>query len=320
MLSMMKMENKQDKYSLENNDIDTGSSGDVLAGASPVAGLSNNNNAKSPPLTIKFHKSLGLLSIQDILLLLRVCKDRNIHLPDINKLGVFDAKNAVDISTKSGNDCRLLEHARNAHGRPLLMSFADITSKHSINSNMIKLLCLQDFDVNLQDVSNGESIIFPLIRKFDNYTLKFLLTTFRASKNVFINLNYYNKAGVSPLFVALSLYKEEKQMISYSRMSSTQNTGIFDNNHSNNNNTTDNNDADGTAQSAQSAQGEQQGAGGHHHKSQFMYQILLSNNAYPNFSIKRATFVSPLAYAINKIGDLHVCYFVFLFRFLFLFL
>ena len=82
-------------------------------------------------------------------------------------------------------------------------------------------------------------------------------------------------------------------MISYSRTTS-QNTGILD---SNNTKDGDDNEA---------VESEQQ-AGGHHHKNQFMYQILLSNNAYPNFCIKRATFVSPLAYAINKIGDLHVC-------------
>ena len=113
----------------------------------------------TPSLSISFGQSLRLLSFQDILLLLRVCKNKNIELPGIDDPNVIDFENAISISQSNRRDPRLLQHARDAHGRPLLMSFCDLSLKSELRSSMTIRLINLDFDVNLTDSGNGTLLL-----------------------------------------------------------------------------------------------------------------------------------------------------------------
>lgn len=88
-----------------------------------------------PILSINFGKSLRLLSFQDILLLLEICQNKNVELPNIDK--IVDFKNAIEVSQAMRQDCRLLNYSRNVHGRPLLMQFADLRLHSHIHTPMM---------------------------------------------------------------------------------------------------------------------------------------------------------------------------------------
>lgn len=128
----------------------------------------------------------------------------------------------------------------------------------------------QNFDVNLTDTSNGETFVFTLLRKFDYVALKYLLTTYIERKNISIFLNYYNRSGISPLYLALSLYNDEIALF----------PNRFADNDSSNNNS--------------------------NRKDKHLYEYLLSYGASPNDSIKKHQQVSPLSFALTNIDDVHV--------------
>eukprot|EP01084_Bolivina_argentea_P296727 511082_1 len=165
-------------------------------------------------LSIEFGGTLRLLTFQDLLLLLTVCQQQNIEISDIVKPKVFDFENAIEMSSKMDKDCRLFKHARNSVGRPLLMAFCDLGLKpNSIQSQMMYKVLQFGLDVNLTDVSTGESLIFSLLRNFDYSSIRYLLTRYCEEQKIKINLNYYNKNGICPLYAALELYnKDEKRL------------------------------------------------------------------------------------------------------------
>ena len=165
-------------------------------------------------LQVNFGKSLRLLSFQDIMMLLQVCVDKNINIPEIADINVIDFENAISNSVSQKKDCRLLEHACDARGRPYLMTFCDFNLPTRIHCLMMFELLECDLDINLVDYASGESVIFPLLRKYDYVTLRYLLTRHKEAKKIAIFLNYYNNQGISPLYLALSLYRKEKQLFS----------------------------------------------------------------------------------------------------------
>ena len=120
-------------------------------------GNNNSNNGKdtTPQVSIIFGKSLRLLSVQDILLLLRVCKLKNVLLPDIHDVDVINWGHAIEISKEIGQDCRIIKHARNGHGKPLLSTFVDLPFDSQQKADMLQQLLKHDFDVNLQDTATG---------------------------------------------------------------------------------------------------------------------------------------------------------------------
>eukprot|EP01083_Nonionella_stella_P043236 116652_1 len=134
-------------------------------------------------------------TFEDLLLLLSVCQKQRIAILDI-----IESK----VSKKM---------ERNAQGRPLIMVFADLKLRPArVQSRMMYRLLQYDLDVNLTDVATGESLIFSLLRSFDYSTIRYLLTRYCEGKKIKINLNYYNKNGVSPLYVALQSYNYERRI------------------------------------------------------------------------------------------------------------
>ena len=165
-------------------------------------------------LRVKFGQSLRLLSFQDIMMLLQVCVDKNIDIPEIANMNVIDFENAISNSVSQRKDCRLLEHACDARGTPYLMTFCDFDLPTRIHCLMMFELLECDLDINLVDYASGETVIFSLLRKYDYITLRYLLTRHKETKKIAIFLNYYNNQGISPLYLALSLYRKEKRLFS----------------------------------------------------------------------------------------------------------
>eukprot|EP01084_Bolivina_argentea_P280872 480427_1 len=80
--------------------------------------ISTENNLR---IKIKFHKSLKLLGIKEIINLMEVCKRKGILLPDIATC--INWENAFSISAKiNENDPRLATYCRDYNDRPLLIS------------------------------------------------------------------------------------------------------------------------------------------------------------------------------------------------------
>lgn len=96
-------------------------------------------------------------------------------------------------------------------GMPYLMKLMNLT-KYPQSRTIFEILIKYDFNLNLHDLQTGESIVFTLIRGFDYRILNLLFSQYSANKGVRIDLNYYNKDGISPLAVALQLFSEEKMI------------------------------------------------------------------------------------------------------------
>ena len=176
--------------------------------------LANNQKKESlhhePKLYIEFGTSLRLLSLQDILLLLESCKERNVFVLDLHRI---DWHEAVLNSKKGNQDPTKIEHARDSQGYPYLTKVAMLQLEPKLNFVVMQQLIQEPFDLNLKDTKNGETVIFSLIRNFDLQTLKHLFGVVKYEKKIEIFVNYYNKHGQSPLLVALELYKEEKERL-----------------------------------------------------------------------------------------------------------
>eukprot|EP01083_Nonionella_stella_P044270 119260_1 len=150
-------------------------------------------------IKIRFHKSLKLLGVKEIINLMEVCKRKNILLPDISQS--VDWTNAFSISsTINKNDPRLSSFCRDYNDRPLLISMY-MTQYDEDNSMLISFLD-NDCPINLKD-SNDETIIYHMIRNYDYNALNIVFQKLNQNNTEINNLNTYNKAGISPLYLAL---------------------------------------------------------------------------------------------------------------------
>ena len=85
--------------------------------------------------------------------------------------------------------------------------------KYISNLDLKTLLTQDVFDIDLQDITSGESLIFTLIKQKNHDLVSFLFDYYQFEKKRLINLNYYNKEGFSVLYVALSGFEKEKQLL-----------------------------------------------------------------------------------------------------------
>eukprot|EP01083_Nonionella_stella_P169254 573498_1 len=150
-------------------------------------------------ISIKFHKSLKLLGIKEIVKLMEVCKRKNILLPDIAQC--VDWTHSFSISsTIHQNDPRLATYCRDYNDRPLLISM--YKTKYDAQYSIFNSFLENDCPMNLKD-SNNETIVYHMIRNRDYKGLRILFEK-QKEKNFEMNtLNFYNKAGISPLYLAL---------------------------------------------------------------------------------------------------------------------
>merc|ERR1712154_142279 len=137
--------------------------------------------------------------------LLNICTEKNIILPDIDKL--IDWKQAILFSIKHGKDISNVSNAR-VDNEPILNAI--YKSGYDPNKKILTaLLKYSDIDINLTNES-GESIVHLLIKNKDYHGL-WLIFKYCKHKNININMNYYDIKGYSPLYLALNQYEDEKK-------------------------------------------------------------------------------------------------------------
>eukprot|EP01083_Nonionella_stella_P077456 211555_1 len=158
---------------------------------------SSNINAD---IQIKFHKSLKLLGVREIINVMEVCKRKSILLPDI--ASCVDWAHAFSISSKiNENDPRLATFCHDYNSRPLLTSMykAECDTDHYV---ILNAFLENDCPVNLKD-SNNETIIYHMVRNNDHNAIQILFAMQKIKNCETYNLNIYNKLRYSPLFEAL---------------------------------------------------------------------------------------------------------------------
>ena len=140
-----------------------------------------------------------------------------------------------------------------------------------------------------------ETILFPLLRKFDYVTIKYLFTQYSDTKKININVNYYNRSGMSPLNLALALYNKEKELFP-KRFGDNQrkgkgkqvvNVGL-------------------DAKDEHDRKEKPETMNRNVKKSKHLYEYLLTYGNV-NDSIKKNIAVSPLGFALSEIRDVEVC-------------
>eukprot|EP01083_Nonionella_stella_P128720 390097_1 len=151
-------------------------------------------------ISIKFHESLKLLGIKEIVNLMEVCKRKNILLPDIAQC--VDWTHSFSISsTIHENDPRLATYCRDYNDRPLLISM--YKTKYDVhNYSILNSFLDNDCPMSLKD-SNNETIVYHMVRCSDFKALRILFDKHKQHNLETNNLNIYNKAGISPLCLAL---------------------------------------------------------------------------------------------------------------------
>ena len=184
---------------------------------------STSDNARKK-LEINFGGSLRLLNFQDVMNLFEMCYKRGIliagfenHNSSQNSVEIGQLLfNAANISADAGKDARLLSNCRNSAGKPfhsgMVASLNTLTGNtDGTLSTVLECLILHDFDMNAVDYSNGETVVFDLIRenKVKEYLL--LLQKFVQEKQNRLMINYYNKSGISPLYLAIQNSSESEE-------------------------------------------------------------------------------------------------------------
>ena len=78
-----------------------------------------------------------------------------------------------------------------------------IDDSNNFNDDFALLECMIVNDFDTSDTRNGETIIFDLIRQNKVKTLELLPKKIVKEKENRFMMNYYNNAGISPLYLAI---------------------------------------------------------------------------------------------------------------------
>ena len=173
-------------------------------------------------LKIHFGKSLRLLNVQELMNLLKVCKEKRIEILNNNsEIVELNSKkctnnlqlweNAIDISSSQGNDIRLLSKTRDIFGKPYLHNIFNYQSVFDETKEIFYSFIKKDFDVNCSDINNGETVVYSLIKKFDFKSINFIFHIFNKFKKEKIFLNCFNNDGYSPLYYSMAYHITEKR-------------------------------------------------------------------------------------------------------------
>ena len=185
-------------------------------------------------LEIDFGKSLRLINFSDLMNILEACSNHNILISgiDSNKLYGLISR-SVDISSNSGNHVTI---GKNKSGKPFSSSLYSMCLKNVLSTDkgtdeltLVALECMiwKGFDLNGIDNTNGETILFDLIRANDIGALSLVLEKYVKEKRNRLLMDYHNNDGMSPLCVAIRDFIKRKNS--------------NNNNNNNNNNNSDNN-------------------------------------------------------------------------------
>ena len=195
--------------------------------------LSKTKTPEKKYLEINFGKSLRLINFQDLMMLFAACLEKNIKIIGFDNVSMVHLlSNAMNISANGGKDVRLLSNCRNSLGKPFISDLFSLENifgtqgnshtiahnyrkQDSLLSTMFECLILNDFNLNANDIKNGETIVFDLIRQNKCQEFLLLLKTFVKEKHNRFMLNYYNYSGVSPLYLAIKHnieYKNDQKL------------------------------------------------------------------------------------------------------------
>ena len=207
----------------------------------------HNNNNGGVILKIDFDRSLRLLSIENILLLFKICKSKHIQIIGMtcdpmddsydiinNGLDFFVdfnssnnninnssntskdvssvVSNAIEVSGMNGNDIRILSKSRDTFGVPYLSSVLDIQNVFKESKMIFYSLINAGLNVNIIDRNENESVLYKLIKSIDIDTIKYIINCVFKQQNHKIYLNCFNNEKKSPLYYAITNhYKEDKE-------------------------------------------------------------------------------------------------------------
>ena len=172
----------------------------------------NNNNGK---IQINFGKSLRLLGFQDLFALFEACSNKEIKITGMSEESIYRlVTNAINISYHNKEDVRLLSNCKNEFGQSYLSVALSLSKSlnEGLIGSIISCLCNNEFNMNVTNKSNGETIIFDLIRNFDKTNLLNIMNTFVQQNDNKLFLNYHNMSGISPLYTAITNFKREKKL------------------------------------------------------------------------------------------------------------
>ena len=172
-------------------------------------------------LHIDFGKSLRLVNFEDLVNLLETCSKRNIIIDGLDNNQLFNLlSNSIDISRDSGKH---ISNGKNLFGKPYPSSIYSLSSVFETNnkgkdlrSTMLEVMISKDFDMNSIDNVNGETIVFDLIRNNDISNFNLLLKEYVTNRKNKLMLNYHNRSGISPLYLAIRQFikiKEKEQKL-----------------------------------------------------------------------------------------------------------
>ena len=143
---------------------------------------------RTKSLSIKFRKSLDLLSVRQIVELMQCCRSQGIILPDIHEVDwpqIFK-------NTSIEEDPRLYSNTFDEHNRPLLISIY-LTKYDNNDWQILRDLIALDADINVTD-NEGSTLLHHMLKEKDWKTIDEVLFSGLRSHHR-INFNLENDEG-----------------------------------------------------------------------------------------------------------------------------
>eukprot|EP01084_Bolivina_argentea_P287152 492683_1 len=199
---------------------------------------------KAKPIIIRFGESLRLLNVRTIMQLMQACSEKHIELPDIDAIDWNQPFNNTD----NNEDIRLFSNTFDADKKSLLISLY-LSGYGTQNGYKLLKEFVSNFDVSINIKDNkgdsifhhmirqkdydgvyllfdilkpnqrihfeqqndaGDTIFHEMVKDINNYEeLKHMINEVRLRSNHELNLNVFNDAGESLLYLALEQFKKQ---------------------------------------------------------------------------------------------------------------
>ena len=133
-------------------------------------------------LSIKFRKSLDLLSVRQIVHLMQCCHSQGIKLPDIHEVDwpqIFK-------NTPIEEDPRLYSNTFDEDSRPLLISLY-LTNYDNNNWQILRDFIALDADINVAD-DNGSTLLHHMLKRNDWRAIKVLFSALKWNQRINFDL------------------------------------------------------------------------------------------------------------------------------------
>ena len=155
--------------------------------------------AERKTLSIKFRKSLDLLSVRQIVHLMQCCHSQGIKLPDIHEVDwqqIFQ-------NTPIDEDPRLYSNTFDEDSRPLLISLY-LTNYDNNNWQILRDFIALDADINVAD-DNGSTLLHHMLKRNDWRAIKVLFSALKWNQR--INFDLENDERNIVILEMVKMYK-----------------------------------------------------------------------------------------------------------------